>query len=69
MVWTTTGRPSPHETGLGAVLTVPVLFAVMAHEAFGAGWIPELLLNRWVQLALITPVMVYPAGRSTARDG
>jgi len=51
------------------VLTVPVLFAVMAHEAFGAGWIPELLLNRWVQLALITPVMVYPAGRSTARDG
>src|SRR6266498_267803 len=44
---------------VGAVLTVPVLFAVMAHEVFGAGWIPELLLNRWVQLALITPVMFY----------
>src|SRR6266545_3671990 len=44
---------------VGAVLTVPVLFAVMAHEVFGAGWVPELLLNRWVQLALITPVMFY----------
>src|SRR5947207_4224507 len=31
----------------------------MAHEAFGAGWVPGLLLNRWLQLALITPVMFY----------
>jgi Cu+-exporting ATPase len=44
---------------LGAVLTVPVFFAVMAHEVFGAGWVPALLLNRWWQLALITPVMTY----------
>jgi Cu+-exporting ATPase len=44
---------------VGAVLTVPVLFAVMAHEVFGAGWVPALLLNHWLQLALITPVMVY----------
>jgi Cu+-exporting ATPase len=43
----------------GAALTVPVLFAVMAHELFGAGWVPPLLLNHWLQLALITPVMVY----------
>jgi Cu+-exporting ATPase len=43
----------------GAALTVPVLFAVMAHELFGAGWVPSLLLNHWLQLALITPVMVY----------
>ncbi|MGE5288609.1 MAG: heavy metal translocating P-type ATPase [Micromonosporaceae bacterium] len=44
---------------VGAVLTAPVLFAVMAHEVFKAGWIPGVLLNHWVQLALITPVMFY----------
>jgi Cu+-exporting ATPase len=44
---------------VGAVLTAPVLFAVMAHEVFGADWVPGLLLNRWLQLVLITPVMVY----------
>src|SRR6266566_4409786 len=44
---------------VGAVLTLPVLFAVMAHEVFKAGWVPEVLLNHWVQLALITPVMFY----------
>jgi len=43
----------------GAVLTLPVLFAVMAHEVFKASWVPEILLNNWVQLALITPVMFY----------
>jgi len=41
----------------GAVLSAPVLLAVMAHEVFGATWVPELLLNHWWQLALITPVM------------
>ena len=44
---------------LGAVLTAPVLFAVMAHEVFGADWVPALLMNRWWQLALIAPVMFY----------
>jgi Cu+-exporting ATPase len=44
---------------IGALLTAPVLFAVMAHELFGADWVPALLLNHWVQLALITPVMLY----------
>ncbi len=43
----------------GAVLTLPVLFAVMAHEVFNAGWVPGWLLNHWLQLALITPVMAY----------
>ena len=42
----------------GAVLTLPVLYAVMAHEVFKA-WVPPVLLNHWVQLALITPVMFY----------
>jgi P-type Cu+ transporter len=44
---------------VGAVLTAPVLFAVMAHEVFGAMWVPGVLLDPWLQLALITPVMLY----------
>ncbi len=44
---------------IGAVLSAPVVFAVMAVHLFGATWVPEFLLNRWVQLALITPVMFY----------
>ncbi|MFD8346554.1 heavy metal translocating P-type ATPase [[Kitasatospora] papulosa] len=43
----------------GAVLTAPVLFAVMAHELFGAAWVPGWMLDHWLQLALITPVMLY----------
>ncbi len=42
----------------GAVLTAPVLFAVMA-DSFGADWVPGWLLNHWLQLVLITPVMLY----------
>ncbi|MBY0442129.1 MAG: HAD-IC family P-type ATPase, partial [Mycobacteriaceae bacterium] len=43
---------------VGAVFTIPVLYAVMAHP-LGAAWVPTLLLNHWAQLALITPVMFY----------
>jgi len=43
----------------GAVLTAPVLFAVMFVEFFAVTWMPGLLMNRWFQLALITPVMFY----------
>ncbi|HZE15703.1 MAG TPA: HAD-IC family P-type ATPase, partial [Mycobacterium sp.] len=43
---------------IGALLTVPVLYAVMA-QPVGARWVPAALLNHWVQLALITPVMFY----------
>ena len=42
----------------GVVLTAPVLFAVMA-MSLGAHWVPDVLLNHWVQLVLITPVMFY----------
>jgi Cu+-exporting ATPase len=52
---------------IGAVLTLPVLYAVMAHDVFGA-WAPPLLLNHWVQFALITPVMLY-AGWPIHRTG
>jgi P-type Cu+ transporter len=44
---------------VGAVLTAPVAIAVMAHEVFGAMWVPEVLLDHWVQLALIAPVMLF----------
>ncbi|MEU8617448.1 heavy metal translocating P-type ATPase [Streptomyces sp. NPDC048623] len=44
---------------VGAVLTLPVLFAVMADSLFHADWVPGWLLNHWLQLALITPVMFY----------
>ncbi|ORW72770.1 heavy metal translocating P-type ATPase [Mycobacterium saskatchewanense] len=43
---------------IGAVLTAPVLYAVMA-QPLGSQWVPAVLLNQWVQLALITPVMFY----------
>ena len=44
---------------IGALLAAPVAFAVMAHEVFDVTWVPSALLNRWVQLALITPVMFF----------
>ena len=43
-------------SGLGAVLTAPVLIAAMAGELVQ---IPEVLTNGWVQLVLATPVFVY----------
>ncbi len=52
-------RDVSRRVAVGAALTAPVLFAVMAHEVFGAGWMPALLLNHWWQLALIAPVMFY----------
>ena len=42
----------------GVVLTLPVLYAAMAQDVFGA-WVPAVLLNHWTQLVLITPVMFY----------
>ncbi|MBF6468260.1 heavy metal translocating P-type ATPase [Nocardia beijingensis] len=44
---------------VGVILTSPVLVAVMAHEVFRAEWVPAVLLNHWLQFALITPVMLY----------
>ena len=40
---------------IGAVLTAPVLFAVMAGSFLPVG----ILANHWLELALITPVMFY----------
>src|SRR5713226_3593210 len=44
---------------VGAVLTAPVLFAAMADSFLHLSWVPQFLLNHWLQLALITPVMFY----------
>ena len=44
---------------LGAVLTLPVVAAVMATDVFGATFVPGALMNRWVQMALIAPVMFW----------
>ncbi len=52
----------------GAILTAPVVFAVMAVELFGATWIPSFLMNHYFQLALITPVFLY-AGWPIHRTG
>jgi P-type Cu+ transporter len=41
---------------VGAVLTAPVLIAAMAGEVFE---VPDVLMNRWAQLALIAPVFLY----------
>jgi len=43
---------------VGTVLSLPVVVAVMLSEVFGVA-VPDLLLNHWFQLALITPVMFY----------
>jgi Cu+-exporting ATPase len=44
---------------VGAVLTAPVVLAVMVTDLLSLPWIPEVLMERWVQLALATPVMFY----------
>ena len=44
---------------VGAVLTLPVFLSAMAHDLFGATWVPPLLLAPWFQFLLITPVMFY----------
>jgi P-type Cu+ transporter len=48
-------RDLTRRVALGAVLTAPVLFAVMAGSSLPVG----ILANPWLQLALITPVMFY----------
>ncbi|MDR5702228.1 MAG: heavy metal translocating P-type ATPase [Armatimonadota bacterium] len=44
---------------VGVILTTPAVLTVMLGETFGTVWVPEILYNRWLQLILITPVMLY----------
>ena len=46
---------------LGTALSLPVVAAVMLEEVFGVHWVPDALMNPWVQLVLITPVFGPPA--------
>ncbi|MCC2592507.1 heavy metal translocating P-type ATPase [Tessaracoccus sp. OS52] len=52
-------RDLTRRLSIGALLTLPALIAVMAVELFGAGWVPEILMSPWLQLALIAPVMFW----------
>ena len=52
-------RDLTRRVAFGALLTLPVAIPVMLHEVFDATWVPDFLLDPWVQLALITPVMFY----------
>ena len=45
--------------GLGAVLTLPVLYAAMVTHFIGEQYVPDVLENRYVQLLLTLPVMLY----------
>jgi len=53
---------------VGAILTLPVLYAGMVGGFISQGLVPALLNNNWFQLVLITPVMVY-AGWPIHRTG
>jgi P-type Cu+ transporter len=53
---------------VAAVLSLPVVFAVMAHDLFNTTWIPSIMLNHWFQLGFVTPVMFY-AGWPIHRTG
>ncbi len=61
-------RDLSRRVGLGAALSAPLVLAVMAVDMFGASWVPEFLLNRWFQLALIAPVTFY-SGWPVHRSG
>jgi len=45
--------------GVGALLTLPVLYASMVMGLFGEQYVPDVLESRWVQLALTLPVFLW----------
>ncbi|MBI1843500.1 MAG: heavy metal translocating P-type ATPase [Actinobacteria bacterium] len=53
---------------IGAALSIPVAFTVMAMDLFSAMWVPDFMMNRWLQLVMISPVMAY-AGWPIHRTG
>jgi len=44
---------------IGALLTLPVLYAAMVMGLFGEQYVPDVLESRWVQLALTLPVFLW----------
>jgi Cu+-exporting ATPase len=61
-------RDLTRRVAMGAVLSAPVLIATMAHEFLDAMWVPQVLLEGWLQLILIAPVMLI-AGWPIHRTG
>ena len=45
--------------GIGALLTLPVLYAAMVMHFIGEQYVPDLLENPWTQLVLTLPVFVW----------
>ncbi|MCH8065337.1 MAG: heavy metal translocating P-type ATPase [Chloroflexi bacterium] len=52
-------RDLTRRVAAGAILSLPVLYAVMVGDLGSKDWVPDFLERSWVQLALIAPVMVY----------
>jgi Cu+-exporting ATPase len=52
-------RDLKRRVALGAVLTLPVLYAAMVGHFIGEQYVPDVLENRYVQLLLTLPVMLY----------
>ncbi|MFB3052655.1 MAG: HAD-IC family P-type ATPase, partial [Dehalococcoidia bacterium] len=52
-------RDLTRRVAVGAILSLPVLYAVMVGDLGSKDWVPDFLERKWVQLALITPVMFY----------
>jgi Cu+-exporting ATPase len=44
---------------VGALLTLPVVVAIMGREVLQAHWVPGILMEPWLQLGLTVPVFVY----------
>jgi Cu+-exporting ATPase len=52
-------RDLTRRVAVGALLTAPVLYAVMVGDFISEDLVPGLLSNNWTQLVLIAPVMLY----------
>ncbi|TXK78369.1 heavy metal translocating P-type ATPase [Paenibacillus sp. N3.4] len=45
---------------ISAILSLPLLWAMVSHFSFTSWiWLPDILMNPWMQLALATPVQFY----------
>ena len=52
-------RDLTRRVAFGAALTLPIVVSVMAVELLDAMWVPDVLMNKWLQLALMAPVFIY----------
>ncbi len=52
-------RDLTRRVAIGAVLTLPVLYAAMVEHFIGEQYVPDVLENPWVQLVLTLPVFLW----------